>query len=58
MSDRLLPYDTIIKAHEGDRSSVPDDMPENPVFMRLCGLFGRKNQETKKSKYIVPEAFS
>ena len=30
---------------------------KNPVFMRVCGL-SEKNQETKKSKYIVPEAFS
>ena len=30
---------------------------KNPVFMRVCGLSG-KNQETKKSKYMVPEAFS
>lgn len=40
------------------RSSVPDDMPETSVFMRVCGFFETKNQETKKSKYIVPEAFS
>ena len=39
-------------------TGVPYQMiRKNPVFMRVCGL-SEKNQETKKSKYMVPEAFS
>lgn len=39
-----------------DRSSVPDDTEKSSVYAGLRTF--EKNQETKKSKYMVPEAFS
>lgn len=39
------------------RSSIPDDKPEKPVFMRVCELFGMENQETKSQNTSFQKIF-
>ena len=49
MSNRLLPYDTIIKAHEGDPIAIQAVLDRYAGYIRYCSMMnGKVNAEIEE----------
>ena len=49
MSNRLLPYDTIIKAHEGDPIAIQAVLDRYAGYIRYCSkVHGKINTEVEE----------